>query len=69
MSKYKVLVGCNFPPNDTRAEAGDVIDVSDDVGKALARIGAVKGHTSSKTSKAPNYTSEVPIQPQAETEG
>jgi hypothetical protein len=26
MPKYRVLVGLNYPPNDKRAEPGDVVD-------------------------------------------
>jgi hypothetical protein len=24
--KYRVLIGLNYPPNDTRAEPGDIVD-------------------------------------------
>lgn len=63
MTKYKVLVGCNFPPKDTRAEVGEVIDVSEDIGKALARIGAVAGLTSTKPPKSNNKTGDAPEDP------
>jgi hypothetical protein len=36
---YRVLVGLNYPPNDTRAEAGDVI--SDLPSKAVADLLAI----------------------------
>lgn len=42
MTKYKVLLGCNFPPDDTRAEPGDVIDVPERIGEALVKAGAAE---------------------------
>jgi hypothetical protein len=33
--------GCNFPPNDTRANTGDIIELPDPVAAELLRIGAV----------------------------
>jgi hypothetical protein len=36
MSDYKVLVGLNYPPNDTRAEIGDILP-ADFVSKASAK--------------------------------
>lgn len=44
MPKFDVLVGCNFPPDDTRAEPGDVIDVSEKIGEALVAAGAAEPH-------------------------
>lgn len=26
MTKYRVLIGLNYPPNDKRAEPGDLVD-------------------------------------------
>ena len=40
MMNLKVLVGCNYPPNDTRAEPGDLIEVDAKVGAALIAVGA-----------------------------
>ena len=54
MPKYDVTVGCNYPPDDTRAEPGDVIDVPEPIGKALIAAHAVKphkAHTGDKKSK------------------
>lgn len=42
MPKYDVLVGCNYPPEDTRAEPGDVIDVPEGIGKLLTEAGATR---------------------------
>lgn len=40
--KYTVLVGCNYPPDNTRAEAGDVIEVPGLVAAELLQLGAVE---------------------------
>jgi len=69
MPKYKVLVGCNFPPEETRAEPGDVIEVPEEVGKALVRMSAAKAHTGSKAPKPTTNTSKKPSQAQTGTEG
>jgi hypothetical protein len=50
--KVKVLIGCNYPPDDTRAEPGDVIDVPDETAKNLIRHDAVEPHKATKESKA-----------------
>lgn len=42
MTKVLVLVGCNYPPGNTRAEAGDVVDVDEKIAKALIRAGAAE---------------------------
>lgn len=44
MPKFDVLVGCNYPPGDTRAEPGDVIDVPAKIGRALVDAGAAAPH-------------------------
>lgn len=59
MPKYDVLVGCNYPPGDTRAEPGDVIDVPEEIGRALVRADAAKLHkapSGPRKSKAPDTT-------------
>lgn len=40
--KLEVVLGCNYPPNDTRAEVGDIITVPDPVAKQLIAAGAAK---------------------------
>ena len=40
---YRVLVGCNFPPNDTRAEPGDVLsELPKPVAEELLAAGAIE---------------------------
>lgn len=53
---YDVLVGCNYPPNNTRAEAGDVIELDDTTAKALSRIKAVKAQPAPAPAPAADST-------------
>lgn len=69
MPKYKVLVGCNYPPDDTRAEPGDVIDVPEEIGKALIRHSAAKPYKAPRSSKSTTTTSAQPSQAQTGKEG
>lgn len=52
--RYEAVVGINFPPDDTRVEAGDVTDqIPADAVADLLAIGAIRlaGKTSAKAGK------------------
>jgi len=61
MPKFKVVVGCNYPPEDTRSEPGDVIEVDDKVGKALLSLGAVEPYKAEPATK-PSQASKTASQ-------
>lgn len=41
-NEYRVLRGCNYPPNDTRANRGDVVTLPDAVASELLQLGAIE---------------------------
>ena len=69
MPKVKVLVGCNYPPDDTRAEPGDVIDVDDKVAKALIRMDAAEPYKAPSGSKAKQSDSRTSQEPSGDDTG
>lgn len=72
MTKVNVLVGCNYPPADTRAEPGDVIEVDDKIAKALIDAGAAEPHKASpgsKDKKSTDSTSQAPTEALTGEEG
>ena len=69
MMKVKVTVGCNYPPADTRAEPGEVIEVEDKIGKALVAAGAGEPYHEPKTTKLTPNTSKSALQAEKGTEG
>jgi hypothetical protein len=69
MMNVKVLVGCNYPPNDTRAEPGDLIEVDAKVGAALIAAGAAEAAEKPKKKSATTKTNKSASTPQNVTEG
>jgi hypothetical protein len=65
-TKYEVLVGINYPPDDTRAEIGDVLeDLDPKLAKRLLNYGVIRevgdeapaeGTLTSQTSTEPEPT-------------
>ncbi len=66
--KVTVLVGCNYPPNDTRAEPGDLIEVDDKIGAALIAAHAGKLTEATKAKKPTTNTPKSSLQAETGTE-
>lgn len=59
MVKYLVQVGCNYPPDNTRAEPGDVVELPRAIARGLLQLGAVVPATERATS-APASPEQAP---------
>lgn len=62
--KYDVLLGCNYPPDDTRSEPGDVIDVPEAIGDLLVKADAARPH---KPASGPGGKSSTDTTPKDST--
>lgn len=67
--KLTVLVGCNYPPDDTRAEAGDVIEVDDKIAKELLAMDAAEPYKAPKDVKPTSTPTSAPLQAETGTGG
>jgi hypothetical protein len=68
MMELKVLVGCNYPPDNTRAEPGDLIEVDAKVGAALVAAGAGEPTEAPKAKRSTTKTTKSTSKAQKGTE-